>query len=195
FFHADRSVADAEIGEPHIGETLAVGARAGGQSDDRIVAVAACELGKANARILVSHRDTNGGYDFVRSQRSLKQAFEESVGLHFALTLFAGDVDLSPPRPQAGRPLRGPLRKCDGAAKATPVSDGGMPDMRYGECNQRGVARDNVGPLKLRMTCKRTDFDKFALLGDAVEPFDAIDVDQQGRRRKPHVEGCDQTLP
>src|SRR6478609_11667181 len=78
FFYADRRVADTEIGEPHIGETLAIGARAGGQSDNRIVAVPACELGKANARILVSHRDTNGRYYFVGSQRSLKQALEES---------------------------------------------------------------------------------------------------------------------
>src|SRR5262245_60037529 len=70
-----------------------------------------------------------------------------------------------------------------------------MPDMRNGERNQRGVAGDNVGPLNLGMPRQRADFDKFVLLGDAVETLDPIDVDQQGRRRKAHVEGCDQALP
>ena len=61
FYRAHRRGADAEIGEPHIAEPLAVGARAGGQADDGVVAVPARQFGKAGARVFVgggdAHRD------------------------------------------------------------------------------------------------------------------------------------------
>ena len=70
-----------------------------------------------------------------------------------------------------------------------------MPDMRHGKRNQWGVTGNDVGLLNLGMTRKRTDLDEFALFGDAVEPLDSIDIDEQRRRRKAHVERCDQALP
>src|SRR5262249_59430222 len=57
---AYRRRADAEIGEAQILETLAISPRAGGKSHHGVVAVAARELGEADAGGAVRHRNTDG---------------------------------------------------------------------------------------------------------------------------------------
>jgi hypothetical protein len=57
------------------------------------------------------------------------------------------------------------------------------------------VGGDDRRAFDLRVPRQRADLDELALLGDAVETFDAVDVDQQRRLRQPHIERGDQTLP
>ena len=195
FGRAHRRGADAEIGQPHVGKPLAVGARAGGQADDGVIAVPARQLGKADARVFARGRDAHRGEHFLRPQRRLEQSLEESVGLHLALAFGAGDFDLSPEREQAGGQFRRRIGEGDGAAEGAAVANGGMPDMRHGERDQRRVPGDQLGTLDLGMARQGADLDEFALFGDAVEALDAVDVDQQVRRRQPHVERGNQALP
>ncbi len=67
--------------------------------------------------------------------------------------------------------------------------------MRHSERDQRRVLGDQLRAFYLGMARQRADLDEFALLGDAVQALDAVDVDQQARRRQPHVERGDQALP
>ena len=128
-------------------------------------------------------------------QRGLEQSLEESVGLHLAFAFGTGDVDLSAEREQAGGQFRRRIGEGDGAAEGAAVANGGMADMRHGERDQRRVLGDHLGTLDLGMTRQGADLDEFALFGDAVESLDGVDVDQQVRRRQPHVERGDQALP
>ena len=67
--------------------------------------------------------------------------------------------------------------------------------MRQGARDQRRVPAMIVGALGGGMARQRADLHHAVLERDAVEPADAVDVDQQGRRRQPHVERGDQALP
>ena len=95
FLRTDRRIANAEISEAHVGQPFAVGARARCQTDNRVVAVTACQLGEADACGLVGGRNTYGGDHFLRAQGGFEQALEESVGFYFALSAGARDVDLA----------------------------------------------------------------------------------------------------
>ena len=70
-----------------------------------------------------------------------------------------------------------------------------MADMRHCARDQRCVLGDYLRTLGAGVTRERADFDHAVFFGDAVEPADAIDVDQQARRRQPHVERGDKALP
>src|SRR5262249_57567085 len=58
----------------------------------------------------------------------------------------------------------------------------------------REVSVDFGGPFKLRMTHQRADFDVSVLDRNCAKAGDGIEVDQQGRAAKPHVECGDQAL-
>ena len=192
---AHRRGADAEIGKPHVGEALAVGFRTRRQPDDRVVAVPPRQFGKAGARVLAGGRHADGGEHLVRRQRGLEQALEEILCLDGALALRAGRLDFAVERQQAGRQFGGRVGKGDGAAERAAVADRRVADMRHGARDQRRVLGDDVGALGGGVARQCADLDHAVFERDAVEAVDAVDVDQQGRRRQPHVEGGDQALP
>ena len=101
----------------------------------------------------------------------------------------------APERQQAGGQFGRRIGEGDRAAEGAAIADRRMADMRHGERDQRRMLGDQRGMLDLRMTRQRADFDRLALLGDAAETLDAIDIYQQRGRRQPHVEGGDQALP
>jgi hypothetical protein len=70
-----------------------------------------------------------------------------------------------------------------------------MRDVRQGARDQRRVLRDDVGTFGLRMPHQRADADASVRALDAIESFNAVDVDQQRRRGQPHVQRGDQALP
>src|SRR5207342_3544646 len=83
FLRSDGCIANAEIGEPHVGQSVAVAARARRQTDNGVVAETACQFGEADACGLVGGGNAYGGYHFVRAQGGFVQAPEESVGFYF----------------------------------------------------------------------------------------------------------------
>src|SRR5262249_10286388 len=70
---------DAEKGEAHILQRLAVGARRGGESDEGVVAVAAGKLGEAVAAVGARSRHADRREDVALADRGLEQALEEIV--------------------------------------------------------------------------------------------------------------------
>src|SRR6478752_4831135 len=81
FSRANWCIADTEVGQPDVGEPFAIAARAGCEADDRVIAMAACELGKSNSRVFIGGRYPDGGEHVLRSQCGLEQALEEILRL------------------------------------------------------------------------------------------------------------------
>jgi hypothetical protein len=69
---AHRRRADAEIGEADVIETLAVDPRAGRKSYHGVVAVAARELGEADAGVRGRGGNANGREHVLRAERGLE---------------------------------------------------------------------------------------------------------------------------
>src|SRR5262245_4555143 len=191
---AYRRRADAEIGEAQILETLAISPRAGGKSHHGVVAVAARELGEADAGGAVRHRNTDGREHIAPGERGLEQAFEELVGFDRALPLRAGDFDLGAKRDHARRQLGRRIGEGERAADCAAVADRGVTDVRKRQSDERRRLRNLGGAFRLRVAHQRADFDMRVSQRDAVEPADAVDVDQQRRLAQPHVERRDQAL-
>jgi hypothetical protein len=63
-----------------------------------------------------------------------------------------------------------------------------------GQREQRRMFGDSGGTLGLCVAGECADFDLSALRRDAGKTADAVEVDQELRRRQPHVEGGDQAL-
>src|SRR4029078_9900916 len=194
FLRTDRRIAETEISEPHVGEPFGVAARARCQADNGVSTVKAYQLGKANARGLVGSRNTYGCNHFLRAQGGFEQALEKSVGIYFALSARACDVDLAAECQQASRQFGRRIRKSDGHAEGDAVASCRMTDMRHRKRDQGCMLCDHIRMLNLSVTRQRADLDVLALLGDAVEVLDAVDVDQQIRCRQPHIERGDQAL-
>ncbi len=187
--------ANAEKSQVYVIQFLAVGARAGGEADDGVIAVAARQFGETGARVLARRRHANGGQHILRPERGLEQTLEKILRPYGALALGPGRVDFGVERQQAGRQFGGRVGEGDRAPERATVADGGMTDMRYGARDQRRVFGDQLGTFGLRMAHQRAEFDFAVFMRNAAEPADAVDVDQQSGRRQPHVERGDQALP
>ena len=137
------------------------------------------EFGKSDARVLARRRHADSGEHVLRPERGFEQAFEEIVRLDRALALRPARLDFAVERQQAGRQFRRRIGEGNGAAERAAVADGDVADMRHGPRDQRRVLRDNVGAFGAGMARQRADFNRVALLRDAIEPIDAIDVDEQ----------------
>ena len=194
FLGAQRDIADAEIGEPHVAQSLAVSLRIGGEADHRIVAVAARELGETHAGVPGRGGNADRGQHVARAERGLEQAFEEIIGLHRAPAVRPGDIHFTAERQQARRQFGGGIGEGNRAAERAAVADRRMADMRHGERDQRRMPGDLGGAFGLGVAGQRADLDLAGFHRDAGKPADAIQVDQQLRRRQPHVERGDQAL-
>src|SRR5471032_2765533 len=76
---AERCSADAEIGKSDIRQSLAVGARAGRQAHDGIVAAAVGEFCKADSAQRGGGREPDCHQHVPRRERGLEQSLEEIV--------------------------------------------------------------------------------------------------------------------
>ena len=152
------------------------------------------ELGEADARGAARHRDTDGREHIARRERSLEQILEELVSFDCALPLRADDFDFGAERDHARRQLGRRIGKCKRAAESSAVADRGVADMRQGQSDERRRSCDLGGAFGLRVAHQGADFDMRVCQGDAVEPGDAVDVDQQRGLAQPHVERGDQAL-
>jgi hypothetical protein len=94
------------------------------------------------------------------------------------------DVDLAAECQQASRQFGRRIRKSDGPAEGAAVANCRMTDMRHRKRDQGRMLCDHIRMLDLSVTRQRADLDVLALLGDAVEVLDAVDVDQQIRCRQ-----------
>src|SRR5215470_8724661 len=187
--------ADAEIDEAEIAEPLAGGARAGGKSHHRVVAMAAGKLGETDAGVGARSRDTDGGEHIARRKRGLEQALEEIIGFDRELPLRPDDFDFATERDDACRQFGGRIGEGERAADGAAVADRGVADMRQRQRDERRRLRDLGGAFRLRVPHQRADLDVGVFQRDPVEPADAVDVDQQRGLAQPHIERGDQALP
>src|SRR6478672_11264655 len=169
FSRANRCIADTEISQPDVGEPFAIAARAGCEADDRVIAMAACELGKSNSRVLIGGRYPDGGEHVLRSQCGLEQALKEILRLDRAFALGPHGVDFAIERQQAGRQFGRRICKSNRTAKRAPIPDRGMADVRYRACDQRRVPGDDVGAFSLRMTGEAADLNSAAFDRNTIE--------------------------
>ena len=128
-------------------------------------------------------------------ERGLEQALEKIAGLDGALALRPGGLHLAVERQETSRQFGGRIGESERAAERAAIADGGVADMRQRAREQRRVLGDDVGSFGGGVAGQRTDLDRAVLARDAVEPADAVDIDQQGRLRQPHIERGDQALP
>src|SRR5471032_2451839 len=61
--------ADAEISQPYVEQFFAVGARAGGQPDNRVIAMTPCQFGKTGASIFTGRRYPDRSEHILWSER------------------------------------------------------------------------------------------------------------------------------
>jgi len=57
------------------------------------------------------------------------------------------------------------------------------------------ISGDDTGTFDLGVPRQGAYLDELALLGDAIEPLDAVDIDQQFRCGKAHIQRGNQALP
>ena len=81
------------------------------------------------------------------------------------------------------------------AADGSTVADRQMRDLRHGRGNDREARRDDRGCLHLVVPRQRTDREAALCLLDAIEPGDAVDIDQDGRPDQTEVEHGHEALP
>ena len=180
FLRTDRRIANAEISEPHIGQPFAGGARARCQTDNRVVAVTACQLGEADACGLLSAAGIRTAVIISCGRRAVSNRPLKKASAFTLRFPFAPAISISPPSAnrQAGNSAAGSAK----AIEPPKLPRLRMPDGRYAASQAQSAVRA-LRPRPDISTCawraQRTDLDKFAFLGDAVEALDAIDVDQQ----------------
>ena len=124
------------------------------------------------------------------SNRPLKK----SSAVNRAPAAGSGDLHLAAERQQAGGQFGRRIGERDRAADGAAVADRRMPDMRQRLRDQRRMPRHDRRGERRRVPHQRADLDLPVFDRDAVEPADAVDVDQQARRIEPHVERGDQAL-
>ena len=191
---AGRAVADPEERKTHIAQSAAIRCRSRGEPDQRIVAMPARQFGEAETVAGPGHRDANCGEHVAGPNGRFKQAFEEIVCRNAALTGSPGHFDLGSERQETGGQFRRRIGQRDRPADGTAIANRRMRDVRDSPRQQRGELRDGGTPLGLRMAHQRADFEMPIAPGYLAKLAQAVDIDQERRRRKPHVEGRHKTL-
>src|SRR3954470_16839912 len=190
---ADRRRTDAEIHQPDVAQVFAARLCGSRKPDQRIVAMAARQLGETDTRVGGRGWKADSAEHVIGTRRRLEQAFEEVGGLLGALAVRPGDVELALQCHETRRQFGGGIRVGERAADGAAVADRRMRDVRHRERDQRGVSGDFRGMLQRGVARERPDLDSAVFHADVVEA-DAIDVDQQRRVRQPHVQRGDQAL-
>ena len=166
----------------------------GGEPDQGIVPMPARQLGEAKPRAGPGHRYANRGEHVAGPERRFEQAFEELVRRNAAPTGAAGHFDLGPERQETGGQFRRRVRQRDRSADGTAVANRRMRDVRDRMREQGCELRDRGTALGLRMADHRADFDMPVAARYLPKLAQAIDIDQERRRGKPHVEGRHEAL-
>ena len=152
------------------------------------------QLGEAETRAGSGHCDANRGEHVAGPERRFKQAFEELVRRNAAPTGAAGQLDLGSERQETGGQFRCRIRERDRPADGTAVANRRMRNVRDRLREQGSKLCDRGTALGLRMAHQRANFDMAVTARYFSKLAQAIDIDEERRRGKPHVEGRHEAL-
>ena len=115
-----------------------------GGKDDRVVAMAARELVKSDARLRIRHRHANSDQHVLRAERRLEHALEEFVRRDCTAALHAGNLEFSLERDHAGRQFRRRIGIGERTANRATIADRHMRDVGHCARNQRRLLGDDL---------------------------------------------------
>ena len=84
---ANRRIADAEVSQPNVGKPFAIRARAGCETDDGVIAMAARKFGKSDSRVFMASRYPDRREHVVRDNAVSNRPLKKSCALIVRLPL------------------------------------------------------------------------------------------------------------
>ena len=156
--------------------------------------MAARQLGKSDRRSRWRHWKFHRDDQFAGLQVGFEQALEEILGLHLALAGQAAEHQGRAERHRAGRQFGRRIGVGEAAAERAAVADRDMADMRRGLAQQRKMLADQIGREQFAVPRQRAEPHRAVGVRLAAQLLEVADVDQELRRRQPHVETGEQTL-
>ena len=160
---AQRRLAKPEEGQLDANQTSLCTSRCQRQPDDRVIAMAPCQL--VECKQLVGRRDRQlaSGDQLAFGQSGAVQVEKEILRRDAALALGALHHDDAVERHQAGRPFGRRIGISNRATPGAEVPDRPVRDMRRGQAQQRRMLGDQRRGFDLAMRGQRTNAQETAL--------------------------------